>query len=149
MTASGFSAVRRTGTATQWSPAWQRYSALLPALWARKKASPQSGWQRCACVFEDWNAWQIELLLATASEGGWRPSTRSRERPELAASSSRTSTQRAGSSASGACGAARSGAWAVLSINSRGTFVGLGAAGGSARERPGDVRPEQPLTLRG
>src|SRR5829696_7806955 len=133
MTASSAPVPRFTGAAKQWSPAWQRYCTAPPSRTARSCASPQSGWQRCACAGEDWNAWQMELLLATAKAGGWRPSTSRSARPDAEASPSCTSAHPCGSTAEVLLWAAPTGGGVVLSISCRGTIYRLAmrAEGGS------------------
>src|ERR687884_466940 len=125
MTASVSPVPRFIGAAKQCSPAWQRYCTAAPSRTARSKASPQSGWQRCACTGEDWNAWQMELLLLTAKAGGCRPSTSSSASPDAEASSSCTSDQPCGSTAEVSRWAAPTWGGVVLSITSRGTIYGL------------------------
>src|SRR5215208_4065778 len=125
MAASGSPVPRFTGAAKQWSPAWQRYWMAPPSRTARACASPQSGWQRCACAGEDWNAWQMELLLKTAKAGGCRPSASRSASPDDEASPSCTSAQPCGSTAEVLLWAAPTGGGVVLSISCRGTIFGL------------------------
>src|SRR4051794_2264853 len=125
MTASVSPVRRLTGAAKQCSPAWQRYCTAPPSRRARPWASPQSGWQRCACAGEDWNAWQMELLFETASAGGCRPSTSRSASPDDEASPSCASAQPCGSTAEVSLWAAPTEGGVVLSISCRGTTFGL------------------------